>query len=56
MRIQILSGAFIAFFLCFVCLQTKYQVTTATISGNVTNAEGKGLGGASVKVLLPMQV
>jgi hypothetical protein len=44
-----------AVFLClaFICLQTKAQVTTATISGIVTSPDGKALPGASVNISYP---
>jgi hypothetical protein len=39
-----------AFFISILCLTTHAQVTTATLSGTVTNAEGKALSGASIKI------
>lgn len=50
MRLSRLSRISMFFFVGIISMQLKAQVTTATISGNVTNGEGKGLGGASVKI------
>ena len=50
MRLSKLLRISMLFFAGIISMQLNAQVTTATISGNVTNAEGKGLGGASVKI------
>jgi Carboxypeptidase regulatory-like domain len=39
-----------ALFISIICLTTNAQVTTATLSGSVTNAEGKQLPGATIKI------
>lgn len=41
--------------LCFsiMCLYIDAQVTTATLSGNITNKEGKPLSGATVRITYP---
>ena len=49
MKIQ-LTRALAALLVILFCQQAQSQVTTATISGNVTNSEGKGLNGATVKI------
>jgi Carboxypeptidase regulatory-like domain len=38
------------FFISIICLTTHAQVTTATLSGTITNAEGKTLSGATIKI------
>ena len=50
MRLSKLFRISMFFFVGIISMQLKAQVTTATVSGNVTNAEGKGLAGASVKI------
>lgn len=38
------------FFISIFCLTTNAQVTTATLSGNITNVDGKPLSGATIKI------
>lgn len=45
-----LFKAIIAFFVSIMSLSATAQVTTATLSGNVTNADGKALSGATIKI------
>jgi hypothetical protein len=40
----------VAFFISLISLNTNAQVTTATLSGTVTNADGKALSGATIKI------
>jgi hypothetical protein len=39
-----------AFFISLISLTTNAQVTTATLSGSITNADGKPLSGATIKI------
>jgi hypothetical protein len=39
-----------AFFVSIICLTANAQVTTATLSGTVTKADGKPLSGATIKI------
>ncbi len=39
-----------AFSISFLCLNVTAQVTTASLSGNVTNTDGKPLSGATIKI------
>jgi Carboxypeptidase regulatory-like domain len=45
-----LIRAFFALCLCLLFIKVSAQVTTATISGTITNKEGKPLAGATVKI------
>jgi Carboxypeptidase regulatory-like domain len=42
-----------AFFISIMYLTTNAQVTTATLSGSITNADGKPLSGATIKISYP---
>jgi Carboxypeptidase regulatory-like domain len=46
-----LTRAFIALFAGLLFLNVNAQVTTATLSGTITNKEGKPLAGATVKII-----
>jgi hypothetical protein len=46
-----LTGAFIVLFASLLFLNVNAQVTTATLSGTITNKEGKPLAGATVKIV-----
>jgi hypothetical protein len=50
MRAPRLTKAFLVFSICTVCQAAIAQVTTATISGTVTGADGKPLNGATVQI------
>jgi hypothetical protein len=45
-----LTKVFFAFFVSIMYLSTNAQVTTATLSGSITNADGKPLSGATIKI------
>jgi Carboxypeptidase regulatory-like domain len=45
-----LTKVFFAFFISIMYLSTNAQVTTATLSGSITNADGKPLSGATIKI------
>ncbi len=53
MRSSKLMATIAIVFASLCCLQVRSQVTTATISGKVTDASGKGLSGATVKIAYP---
>lgn len=50
MRKPLLPVAIILFFVSIFSIPANSQVTTATISGNVTSTEGRPLSGATVKI------
>ena len=50
MTIPKLTKALMALSMIFIGMYTHAQVTTATISGTITNKEGKPLPGATVKI------
>lgn len=50
MRLSKIARVVFALSLIIISLQLKAQVTTATISGQVTNNEGKALSGATIKI------
>ncbi len=50
MRYQQLIKIFVLACITLISYNLNAQVTTATLSGNVTNAEGKALSGATVKI------
>ena len=50
MRLSKIARVVFALSLFIISLKIKAQVTTATISGQVTNNEGKALSGATVKI------
>jgi hypothetical protein len=50
MKIKKLFHAVFVSIVCMLCIHANAQVTTATMSGKVINADGKALAGASVKI------
>ncbi|MEP7144244.1 MAG: TonB-dependent receptor [Ferruginibacter sp.] len=53
MNLPKLTKAAIGLIATIICLQSKAQVTTATISGTVTGTDGKALSAATVHILFP---